>query len=223
MTARVRPAPGGGRVVEVAADRLVGWVNRFAARNGGLASVTAEPHGALLRAGAGGTARLHVPFGPLAGGGEPVEAVLAHLARLGDVALLLARGADHSVGVGRAGSVLVSSTDARYLQGRTAAGGWSQQRFARRRDNQRRHAERAAVETALRVWSEHAAPVCGVVVGGQRHTYDAILADPRLARWAGLPRRVVPDMGQARRAELDRLAARGMTVEVTVTDPPPGR
>ena len=66
-----------------------------------------------------------------------MEALLDHLAGLGALGLILVRGGAHSVGVARDGVVLSSSTDRAYLQGRTAAGGWSQQRFARRRGNQR--------------------------------------------------------------------------------------
>ena len=41
MTKR-RTVAGGGVAVEVAPDRLVGWVNRFAGRNDGLAAVTTD-------------------------------------------------------------------------------------------------------------------------------------------------------------------------------------
>ena len=52
------------------------------------------------------------------------------------VLLLLRRG---GYGVGRAsqgGALAASKVGTRYVQSRTAAGGWSQHRFARRRDNQ---------------------------------------------------------------------------------------
>lgn len=219
MSTKARPAAGGGRTVEVPPERLVGWVNRFAARHGGIADPVATSAGAELHAADGATALLRAPFGPVAGAGaEPIEAILAHIDRIGDLAVLLARGADHSIGVARDGVVIVSSTDARYLQGRTAAGGWSQQRFARRRENQRKAGEQAAARTALRVWADHRPTLAGLAVGGARHTYDAILADAPLAWVAELPRRELVDTGAARRAELDRLAARALTVEITVVD-----
>ena len=66
-----------------------------------------------------------------------MEALLEHLAGLGALGVVLVRGGAHSVGVAGTGWCCSSSTDRAYLQGRTAAGGWSQQRFARRRGNQR--------------------------------------------------------------------------------------
>ena len=46
--ARTRPAPGGGIVVEIGADRLTGWVNRFAGRNDGLASIESDAEDGVL-------------------------------------------------------------------------------------------------------------------------------------------------------------------------------
>ena len=82
---------------------------------------------------------------------EPLEALLDHLATLGALGIVLVRGGAHSVGVAATGIVLSSSTDRAYLQGRTAAGGWSQQRFARRRGNQRTASLDSAADTVARV------------------------------------------------------------------------
>ena len=64
----------------------------------------------------------------------------------------------------------------RHVQGRTKAGGQSQQRFARRRDNQARQAYEAAAEHAARIL----AGVAVVVTGGDHGAVEAVLADPRL-------------------------------------------
>ena len=65
----------------------------------------------------------------------------------------------------------------RHVQGRTKAGGQSQQRFARRRDNQARQAYEAA--------ADHAARILGgvrlVVAGGDHAAVDAVLTDQRLS------------------------------------------
>src|SRR5690349_24994652 len=66
----------------------------------------------------------------------------------------------------------------RYVQGRTKAGGQSQQRFARRRDNQARQAYEAAAEHAARILGGGSLPV---VSGGDRPAVEAVLTDPRLA------------------------------------------
>ena len=64
----------------------------------------------------------------------------------------------------------------RHVQGRTKAGGQSQQRFARRRDNQARQAYEAAAEHAARILS--GVPL--VVVGGDHAAIDEVLDDARL-------------------------------------------
>jgi hypothetical protein len=59
------PARGGGRWIEVAPDRLVTWVDSFAAGHQG-ARATITPDGARFAAGDGAVAECQVPFPPLA-------------------------------------------------------------------------------------------------------------------------------------------------------------
>lgn len=223
-----RPAAGGGVVVEVPPERLAGWVTRFGGRNAGLADLTAGPDEVVVTAGDGTTARLAVPFPPLASEPvrqteaveqtvpEPVEALLEHLRGLGALGVVLVRGGAFSIGVVRDGTVLSSSTDRTYLQGRTAAGGWSQQRFARRRGNQRVAGQESAAAVTARVLLPVRSSLRGLVTGGDRASVAAVLADPRLNDLAGLPRREFPDLPEPRRAVLDTVATRALTVEITV-------
>jgi hypothetical protein len=74
---------------------------------------------------------------------------------------------------------VASKVGGRHVQGRTAAGGWSQQRFARRRDNQAAAALAAAADTAARLLLDR--PRDSVVLGGDRQAVDAVLQDARLA------------------------------------------
>ena len=230
MTSRARPAPGGGTVVDVAPERLVGWVNRFSGRNAGLAEITADPTGVTVHGGDGTTARLLAPFGPMdPAAGEPIEALLAHVAAIGGIGLILVRAGAHSVGVAREGRVLSSSTDRAYVQGRTAAGGWSQQRFARRRGNQRAASLEDAADTAARVLGPLAtgpAPAVEVLVtAGDAAAVADVLADPRLTALVALRRRHFGDIAEPRRVVLDEVAARSLDVEITVrgVDPPMSR
>jgi hypothetical protein len=99
------------------------------------------------------------------------------------------------------------------VQGRTKAGGQSQQRFARRRDNQARQAYEAAAEHAVRLLGGAPMPV---VTGGDHAAVTEVLDDPRLR---GLtvtgPWHAVPD---PRRSVLDAAIADALALRVEVTN-----
>jgi hypothetical protein len=89
-----------------------------------------------------------------------------------------------------------SKVGQRHVQGRTKAGGQSQQRFARRRDNQARQAYEAAADHAARILGLDKLDRRGlpVAVGGDRAAVDEVLADPRLRHLERLePWLTVPD------------------------------
>ncbi|RIJ70961.1 hypothetical protein D1871_16235 [Nakamurella silvestris] len=209
---------GGGRRVQVPADRLVGWVQRFGVRNGGLVSMTADPSAVVLTAVDGTTARLVAPFGPMAlDGREPLEALLEHIAGIGVIGILLVRAGAHAAGTARGGAVLSSSTHRAYVQGRTAAGGWSQQRYARRRGNQLDasldHAAQVAAQVLVPALAEG---LDGLAVGGDLGALTAVLGDPELAGLAALPRRMFGDVPEPRRVVLDEVAERALLVEIEI-------
>lgn len=217
VSGRPRPAAGGGVVVEVEPRRLTGWINRFAVRNDGIAGLAASADALVVSGGEGTTATIAVPFPPMAvGHREPVEALLDHLAGIGAVGLLLVRGGAHSVGIARAGVVVQSSTHRPYLQGRTAAGGWSQQRYARRRDNQLTFSLDHAAGLAAQVLLPSLHLLTGLVIGGDAGAVATVLADPRLRSLQELPRRMFGDIPEPRRAVLDEIAKRCLAVEITV-------
>jgi hypothetical protein len=172
--AKPRPAAGGGRWVEVPPDRLVRWLAGFAERHGGY-TVEAGPDVVRLAAGDGTTAECHLPFPPLAGD------LTDHVLRERRVGVLLVRLGGYACGIFAGDRLEVSKAGARHVQGRSAAGGWSQQRFARRREGQAREALRAAADTAERVLLPQAGDLAAVVCGGDRRAVGALRADHRLA------------------------------------------
>lgn len=97
--------------------------------------------------------------------------------------VLLVRKGGFAIGALEQDRVTASKVGQRHVQGRTKAGGQSQQRFARRRDNQARDAYQAAADHACRVWGwTGSTPVSrAVVVGGDRQAVAEVLGDPRLA------------------------------------------
>jgi peptide subunit release factor 1 (eRF1) len=119
-----------------------------------------------------------------------------------------------------AGRLTRSKVGTRHVQSRTAAGGWSQQRFARRRGNQADELVRAVADHASHLVPRGAAS--GVVVGGDRALVRAVLEDPRLAHLLDLPERELYDLPDPRRAVLEQAVARGRAVRVTIEERGPG-
>jgi Actinobacteria/chloroflexi VLRF1 release factor len=172
------------RVVEVAPDRLEGWLERFEANN------------------AGDDARQRV---------TEVDR-FDH----SPLAVVLVRRGGYAVGLAVDGVLTGSKVGTRHVQSRTAAGGWSQQRFARRRDNQADELVRAVSEHALRILPRRAA--AGLVVGGDRAMVRAVLDDPRLAHLDALPRRELYDLPDPRRSVLEDAVRRGRAVRVGIVE-----
>ncbi|WP_215543816.1 acVLRF1 family peptidyl-tRNA hydrolase [Amycolatopsis sp. CA-230715] len=214
---RTRRVAGGGRAVEVAPERLGGWFARFADRNGGIAHTRPGADEVVVTAGNGATATVTVPFPPLDAPGD-LDALIAHANAPRRIGLLLVRLGGHSVGVAEGGRVVVSRTAGRLVHGRSAAGGWSQQRFARRRDAQARQAVRAAASDAADVLGTRLPELDAVVLGGDRAALDEVRRDRRLSGVFALALPRVLDVAEPRRSVLDEAAKRALAVEVVVRD-----
>lgn len=217
---RVRPVPG-GRAVEVEPERVHGWIARFAERHG---SVQTEINGqtVVLTAADGATATFVTPRG------QTLEEAVEALHEPRRVGLVLVRLGGHSVGVAFGGQVEVSATDRKQVHGRIRAGGWSQQRFARRREGQARVALQAAADDVFRVLVPRLAQLDGVVLGGDRQALDVLRADRRLKDVFAMAQERVLDVPEPRRAVLDEAAQRARCVEIVIQDtratgPGPGR
>lgn len=135
------------------------------------------------------------------------------------IGLVLARKAAVAVGIARAGELEVSKVDTSYVQSRTAAGGWSQHRFARRRDNQAKAQAGDAADLVLRLLVPEASRLVTVVTGGDHKAVEAILADRRLAPVTALVADRFLDVPEPRRAVLEAAAVSALAVRVKITDP----
>jgi hypothetical protein len=213
-----RPAAGGGRWVDVEPARVARWIDGFTARHGPPQATTAG-YGVLLTAPDGATAELHHPPGtpPTPDLAEFLTQVIAPR-RLG---LLLARKGAVAVGIADGEKLVTSKVDSHYVQGRTAAGGWSQHRFARRRDNQAKAAMADAGELAGRLLLPAADTLAAVVAGGDRRAIDTILADRRLAPLAALRADRLLDVPEPRHVVLVEAIAAARAVRVLIRDPDP--
>lgn len=187
--------PPGARHVTVAPERLARWLDGFTERHG-VVAVTADAGEVRLVGADGARAWLDVPFPPLSPGEDVQAALVAHAALSRHVGVLLVRRGGHAAGVFRGRELVASKVDTTYVQGGTKAGGWSQQRYARRRANQARAAFADAADEAARVLLPHADELDALVCGGDRAAVDAVLADARLRPLAELrtgPLLAVPD------------------------------
>jgi len=229
---------GPARRIEVDPERIVKWVNGFAERHGELHGIAGSPTWSsaqrlvTLTAADGATAVLE-PFAPGDGGvpgdGE-VPADSRDPGRRGElkglagwatpptsVALVLIRRGGYAVGLGQGPELIAHKVGTRYVQSRTAAGGWSQHRFARRRDNQADALVVSVIEHTRRVVL--ASPTDALVVGGDRSLVRDVLADPRLARLARLPRRELFDLPDPKLVVLKQALRRGRAVRITLSEP----
>jgi Actinobacteria/chloroflexi VLRF1 release factor len=203
--------------VSVGADRLSRWIGGFADRHGPYTAAASAELVTLIAAD-GATAEVRVPFPPLTG--TRVADLLAHVARRRRIGVLLVRRGGYAAGVFDGAELQTSKVGSAYVQGTTKAGGWSQQRFARRRANQANAAFAEAADVAARVLG--GATLDALVVGGDRPAIRAVLADTRLTPLAGLvadPWLVVKD---PKLRVLADTPAQFLAVRITVTDPPSG-
>ncbi len=191
--------------------RLPRWLLGFAERHDG-ATTTAGPDVVVLTGGDGAQAHLEVPFGPLTGD------LTEHVLRERRIGVLLARKGGHAAGVFVGDELQASKVGSRHVQGRTAAGGWSQQRFARRRDGQAAVASEAAADVAVRILLDQ--QLEAVVTGGERTAVAGVLADRRLASLLPLVQPRLLDVPDPRLAVLKAVPFRD--VWIRVVDPPPG-
>ena len=217
--ARVRPLAGGGREVDVAPERLERWLTDFADRHGDVLW-TATAEGVRGVAADGATALCVVPFPPLPPSDSgPLAALVSHARQERRVAVLLARLGGHAAGVFEGDRLVASKVGSRHVQGRSAAGGWSQQRFARRREGQARGAAGAAADVAARVLLPEVGALHALVLGGERRAVAAVLDDPRLAPLRPLVTQPFLDVPDPRQRVLEAAPADFRAVRIRVRDP----
>ena len=198
------------RRVQVAVERLAGWLDRFEQRHGDL-RWSLDGGAAVVQAPDGAVARLELAV-PVPAPGRAV--LLDTAAEVTEFGLVLVRRHGYAVGRVRDGVLSATRCGTRYVQGRTSAGGWSQQRYARRRANQ----ADALVEDAATAVRDLLTGAPLVVRGGDRQLVARVLAAagptaeaPVSPRWLDVPdprRRVLDDTVAAARAAEIRLNER---------------
>ena len=184
------------------------WVDSFAERHPG-ATVRWTGDGVTFAAADGTVAECHVPFPPLPApvcgsadepGAQPgvktgagavtgaADLIVSHATAARTVGVLLVRLGGYAAGVftGSPPRLAASKVGSRLVHGRSAAGGTSQHRFARRREKQAAEALSAAADNAANVFTPYRAALDAVVLGGDRRSVAALREDARLARYFAL-------------------------------------
>ncbi len=196
--------------VLVAAARIGRWVANFETRHGPTSYDVRD--GALTgTAEDGSTLEARLPFAAAYDGQADPEAFAAAITTPRTWGVLLVRKGGFAVARMAGETMAEHKIGQRHVQGRTKAGGQSQQRFARRRDNQARQANEAAADHAARILRPGL-----LVTGGDHAAVDEVLADPRLRGVTVVePWLPVPD---PRRAVLDQAIRDAASVRVRVVN-----
>jgi hypothetical protein len=179
--------PAMPRWLDVGPERIEGWLEEFAERHGQMQRDTGNAREVVtVRAADGSVAQCHIPFPPLPANATGTGAEMAaHAGADRTVAVLLVRLGGYAAGVftGARPQLVASKVGSRLVHGRSAAGGTSQHRFARRREKQAREALQAAADTAVAVFGHFAGELDAVVLGGDKRSVALLRDDPRLSRY----------------------------------------
>ena len=215
------------RSVAITPTRLRPWVEGFQRRHGA-AEISAEGGTVRLAAEDGAVAEVAVPWPRLSveealtgddpSPDEPLATLLRQVETERRVGAILVRKGGYAVGVFDGPRLLASKVGSAYVQGKTKAGGWSQQRYARRRDNQSRKAYAEAADVAVRVLLPHLSGLAAVATGGDKPAVAAVLADPRLVDLRPLVLRQVYAVPDPRLRVLEAFPEQFLSVEIRLNE-----
>jgi len=155
------------------------------------------------------------------------EAVAAHARRPRTVGVLLVRLGGYAAGVftGYPPALADAKTGSRLVHGRSAAGGWSQHRFARRREKQASEALQAAAGAAADVFGRRSGRpgenLDAVVLGGDKRAMAELRQDPRLAPYLAIATDRFLTVPDPKRAVLEATPRLFLAVRIRLTEPTP--
>jgi len=207
-----------GRMITVDRDRLHRWLENFAARHGDYSSTTSDSL-VIITADDGAEARITTPFGPLAEDDRPPAVRLVdHVLVDRKVGAVLVRRGGYAIGVFEGSHLINSKVGSSYVQSRTKAGGWSQQRYARRRGNQARQLYDRASDAIESVLLPVAHDLVAVIGGGDRAGVEAALDEPRLRTVKNLLLPRIYPTDDPRLRVLEAFAAQFLAISIELND-----
>lgn len=176
------------RTVSIERERLHRWLDNFTQRHAGLDAHLIDPYVEVV-GGDGAVARVNIPFPPLDSdpadlaptGTALLDRLVDHVRTDRPVGAVLVRKGGFAVGVFQGADLVSSKVGSSYVQGKTKAGGWSQQRYARRRGHQARQLYVRAADAAEAVIVPEAGTLQAIATGGDRTGIEAVLHSPELS------------------------------------------
>lgn len=150
---------------------------------------------------------------------QAAAAVAAHARVPRTVGVLLVRLGGYAAGVftGYPPELADAKVGSRLVHGRSAAGGWSQHRFARRREKQANEALEAAANTALAVFGR-GPRLDALVLGGDKRATAELRDDPRLAPYLALATERFLTVPDPKRAVLEGTPKLFTAVRIRLTE-----
>lgn len=210
------------RMISIDRHRLPRWLENFGVRHGGPTARVQDDDGqddaVLFHAPDGAEALVRVPFGPLATGVDPTASLIDHVDTDRLVGAILVRRGGFAVGVFDGESLISSKTGSGYVQGRTKAGGWSQQRYARRRSNQAQQLYDKASGVVASILLPVLDDLVAVVGGGDRAGVIAALEPAELTPIRHLLLPKVYPTDDPRRRVLEAFPSQFLAVDIELND-----
>lgn len=208
------------RVAYVSAARISGWLSRFESAHGTTAQ---KPDTGLVRltAADGATVELNSPwpvdhtaqltFDELKESASQRKIILSVLIRKSSYAVSLSAGADvkaHKIGT-------------RHIHSRTAAGGWSQKRYARRRENQSAEIIEAVARHVAELHDGESTAYGAhyLLLGGDKLLAAHVVEHDILRTLPPLPTLAFASVKEANRASLDAALAQATSIRARIWDP----
>ena len=161
---------------------------------------------------------------------DRMQRITAHAQLPRAVGVLLVRLGGYAAGVftGYPPALADAKVGSRLVHGRSAAGGWSQHRFARRREKQASEALQAAASAAADVFGRKggrgARPgetLDAVVLGGDKRAMAELRQDPRLAPYLAIATDRFLTVPDPKRAVLEAAPRLFLAVRIRLTEPTP--
>ncbi len=213
------------RTIMIGRSRMRRWLKNFAERHSGIDAVLDDNH-VCVTADDGAVAWVQIPFAPMASADAPesptgcelLNRLVAHIEVDRIIGAILVRRGGFAAGVFHGAELTDSKVGTGYVQGKTKAGGWSQQRYRRRRDRQARQLYDRAADAAETVLLSKIDELDAVATGGDSVGIAAVANRPRLSPLHSLLMSRVYPVADPRRRVLESFPEQFLAIRIELND-----